>query len=205
MWTRIGSALAVGLAACGSGSTTTVVTDDPVGDAVADGHALGVALANQIAVEFAIDDQPTIIAQTGSMLRALNDGEIETSAFAIQVLLEDDVFRYANAMIATHEDANIELDQVMRIYGVPYLGTQVEADLRSDVGFEIQALRATPPPDIDFAYTELQVRMHASAQVVLDQLDSMVEAGPMIDYIANSRAMVADHLGQAEAMLATFF
>jgi predicted outer membrane protein len=207
---RIGSALTtlalgLGLAACTSDDSTTVVTGDPVGDAVDDGHAHGVELANQIAAEFSIDDQPTVIAQTGAMLRALNDGEIETSAFAVQVLIEDDIFRFANDMIATHEDANIELDQVMRIYGVGFVPTQAEANLRADAAAEVQELRLTAPQDIDFAYTELQVRMHASAQVVLDQLDAMVEAGPMIDYIANARAMVDDHLGQAEALLASFF
>jgi predicted outer membrane protein len=206
MSTRIGiAALALGLAACSSDSSTTVVTGDPVGDAVDDGHAQGAQFANQIAAEFAQNDQPTIIAQTGSMLRALNDGEIETSAFAVQLLQEDDVFRFANDMIATHEDANIELDGVMRIYGVGFLQTQAEANLRANAAAEVQALRATPPQDIDFAYTELQVRMHASAQVILDQLDSMVEAGPMIDYIANARAMVNDHLVQAEDLLSTFF
>lgn len=197
-------ALALGLAACGSDSTT-VVTGDPVGDAFEEGQAQGVQLANQIAAEFAIDDQPTIIAQSGSMIRAINDGEIETSVFAVQVVQEDDVFRFANDMIAVHEDANIELDQVIRIYGVGYLPTQAEANLRGMVAAELQALRATPPQDVDFAYTEMQVRMHASALVVLDQLDSVVEAGPMIDYIANARAMTSDHLAQAEGLLDSFF
>lgn len=204
MSTRFGIALALGLAACGSDSTT-VVTGDPVGDAVDEGEAQGVQLANQIAAEFAINDQPTVIEQTGSMIRAINDGEIETSAFAVQVLQEDDMFQFANDMIVVHEDANFDLDGVMRIYGVGYLPTQAEANLRGMIGAELQALRATPPQDIDFAYTELQVRMHASALVVLDQLDSMIEAGPMIDYIANARAMTSDHLAEAEGLLGSFF
>ena len=205
MSTRIGiAALALGIAACGSDSST-VVSGDPVGDVVDDGYIRGEQLASQIAAEFAINDQPTIIAQTGSMLRAMNDGEIEQAVFAVQVVQADDVFEFANMMIVHHEDANLRLDDVMRVYGVGFVPTQAEANLRADAAAGLQMLRATPQQNVDFAYMELQVRMHATAQVVLDQLDAMVEAGPMIDYIANTRVMVDNHLAEAEDILETFY
>lgn len=197
------AALALAFAACDDSSDPDVI-DDPVGDAVDDGYALGEQLAADIAAEFALD-QPTIIAQTGSMLRALNEGEINQALFAAPLLQEDDVFEYANVMIDQHQTANVRLDDVMRFYNVGYQPTQAEANLRAEAAAGIQALRAAPLEDIDFVYIDLQVRMHASAQVVLDQLASMVEPGPMDEYIANLRTLVDGHLEEAEDILDSFF
>ena len=62
-------------------------------------------------------------------------------------------------------------------------------------------LRATPPGDIDFGYTELQVINHAEALVLLDELAVQVGPGAMGDYIADTRVMMDDHLANAQSLL----
>jgi hypothetical protein len=204
MVTRFGFALALVVTACNAMSDT-IATGDPVGDTEDEGQVRGEQLAAQISAEFAIDDQPTVIAQTGSMLRAINDGEINQSAFAVQVVQDDDTFRFANDLIAMHEDANAQLDDVMRIYGLAFVPTQAEANLVAVADEGLAVLRTAPQEQVDFDFAELQVRMHATARVVVDELDTMVESGPMVDYIANTRRMIDQHLARAEALLNSFY
>jgi predicted outer membrane protein len=199
------AALAVAIApACGS-SDNTVPIGDPVGDTVDEGHAHGDNIAAQASGELAADDYMTVIGKTASILAALNDGEINESAFAVQILGDQDIFQFANDMIAEHEDANTQLDDVVRIYGVGYIPSQTEATLAAEASQDLATLRGTSPGNFDFQYTELQVISHAEAQVLLDQLSSIVGPGEMDDYIANARSMVDDHLNRATDLLQTFY
>ncbi|HSD91062.1 MAG TPA: DUF4142 domain-containing protein [Kofleriaceae bacterium] len=199
------AALAVAIApACGS-SYNTVPAGDPVGDTVDEGHANGNSVAAQAFGELAPDDYMTIIGKTASILAALNDGEVNASAFAVQIINDQGVFEFANDMIAEHEDANIRLDDVVRIYGVGYLASDTEATLAAEASQDLATLRATGPGDFDFQYTQLQVLSHAEAQVLLDQLASIVGPGEMGDYIASASAKVDAHLSRATNLLAGFY
>lgn len=189
-------------AACGTSQTTPVVTGDPVDDAEAQGDLRGQELAAQISLELT-GDQRRILAQTGSLLAALNAGEIEQGATALGLVQRPDIFLFANDLIARHEEAAADLDSVMRVYGLAFVPSQAEANLAADAAAGVALLRATSPDRVDFAFVELQVRMHAAALLVLDQLNVMIESGPMIDYIANMHVMVDDHLAHAKLLLAT--
>jgi predicted outer membrane protein len=197
------AALAVALVpACGGGSSTV---DDPVGDTQDEGFARGNALADHASDELSGDDYNIIIGKTASILAALNDGEIDQASFAVQVVAAGDVFDFANLLIIDHDDANDELDGVVRFYGVPYLPSSAADALAAEANGGMAELRATPPGDVDFKFTELQVINHAEAQVLLDELAVQVGPGAMGDYIANTRDMVDDHLARASDLLATFY
>lgn len=199
--------LAIALApACSTDtSNEVVITDDPVDGTVAEGHARGDDLANHAFDELAGDDYLIQIGKTASILAALNDGEINQSVFAVQVVAESDVFDFANLLIADHEDANIELESVVRFYGVGYIPSSAADALTLEANAGLGELRATPPADVDFRFAELQVIMHAQAQVVLDELYAIVGDGEMGDYILNTQDMIDDHLLQAESLLSTFY
>lgn len=201
------AALAIALApACSTDtSNEVVITDDPVDETVAEGHARGDDLANHAFDELAGDDYLIQIGKTASILAALNDGEINQSVFAVQVVGESDVFDFANLLIADHEDANIELDSVVRFYGVGYIPSSAADALTLEANAGLGELRATPPEDVDFRFAELQVIMHAQAQVVLDELYAIVGDGEMGDYILSTQDMIDDHLVQAETLLSTFY
>ena len=193
--------------ACGGGDDGggVVVVDDPVGDTVAEGQARGEVLADDVFGELAGDDYVTVIGKSASILAAVNDGEINQAAFAVQVVVADDIFAFANDLIIDHEDANVELDAVVRTYGIGFIPSTAESAVLGQASAGLAQLRATPPADIDFAFTELQVIMHAQALVVLDELYVHVGAGEMGDYILDQQFLVDFHLSEAEALLATFY
>lgn len=197
-------ALAVVPACGGSDSSgTVVIVDDPVGDTVADGHARGVALADLTFDELVGNDYLVQIGMTGSILASLHDGEIAVSDFAAQVVLGDDTFDFANELIIDHEDANFELDGVMRFYGVGFFPAETADELAAQASFNIGVLRGSPEPDFDFV--ETQVIDHASAQVLLDELYAIVGAGAMGDYILATMDMIDAHLAHGEALLETYY
>jgi predicted outer membrane protein len=198
--------LAVALApACSSDSNDDVVVDDPVGDTQDEGFARGTALADHASDELSGDDYTIVIGKTATILAALNDGEIDQSSFAVQVVSDDDVFQLANDLIVDHEDANAELDDVVRSYGINYLPSSAADALAGEASAGLSLLRSSPPGEVDFQFVQLQVINHAEAQVLLDELQLQVGAGEMGDYIANTRDMVNDHFDHASALLDTYY
>lgn len=190
--------------ACGD-SGGTVIVDDPVGEAIAVGQATGDSLANESFDELTGDDYAIVIGKTGSILAALNDGEIAQADFAIDALIADDIFQFANELIIDHDDANIELDNVVRFYGVGYVPSSTADSLTLEANAGIGELRAALPGDLDFVFVDLQVRMHAAAQIVLDELYTQVGPGEMGDFILDTQDMIDVHLTVSADLLATFY
>ncbi len=191
--------------ACTSDSTGTVIVDDPVGDTVAEGQATGDNLADDVFGELSGDDYLIVIGKTASILAALNDGEINQASFAIQVVTDPDVFDLADGLITDHDAANFDLDATVRFYGVGYIPSSAADSVTLEANAGLGGLRATPPADIDFAFVDLQVRMHAAAQVMLDELYAVVGPGEMGDFILDTQDMIDAHLAHATDLLATFY
>jgi len=191
--------------ACGDTADNTIIISDPVGETIDAGHALGASVAAQAFGELSLDDYDTLIGKSAGIIEAIHRGEVETSLFAAPLVLGPDTFDLANDEIASHQDALARLDDVIRSYGVPYLPSQAQVRLSSEANAAVTALRTTPPADIDFAYVTLQVTMHAEAQLVLDELASLVGPGAMGSYIVDTRLMVNDHLARASTLLDTFY
>lgn len=191
--------------ACDDDDDIIIITD-PVGETVDEGFARGEILAAQAAQELTPEsDFNVVIGKTATILATLNDGEIDQASFAVQVVGAPDVFDLANRILIEHEDLNQELDGVVRFYNVPYLPSSTADALAAEATANLGILRATPPADIDFVYTELQVIQHAAALVLLDELAAQVGPGEMRDFISNTAVIVDAHLDQAEAILETFY
>jgi predicted outer membrane protein len=192
--------------ACGSDSSTTVVVEgDPVDDTVAEGEARGAALADRTFDELAGNDYLVQVGMTASILASMNDGEIAVADFGAQVVNDSDIFDYANEIIIDHEDANVELDATLRFYGVGYFPSATADAIAGDASATLGELRGVPPSDIDFAFTEKQVIMHAQALVVLDELYGLVGDGEMGEFILDTRDMVDAHLARGEDLLSTYY
>lgn len=182
-----------------------VFVDDPVGDTIDQGNQRGDVLANEAHDELTQSDFDVLIGKTATILAALNDGEIDQAQFAINVVIEDDVFDLANVIISDHQAANAALDEVIRSYGVPFLPSTTADTLAAEANAGLAQLRTTPPTQVDFTYVQLQVIQHAEAQVLLDELAAQVGPGAMGDYIANTQNMIDEHLAISTDLLQTFF
>lgn len=203
--TRLLLTTAVLVGAC-TAETTTPIPDDPVGDTIDEGVARGNFIADLSSSELSGEpDEFVVIGKTASILAVLNDGEIDQASFAIQVVLEGDIFDFANALIVDHEDANIDLDAAVRYYGAGYFASSTADTLADEMAAGMNELRSTPPEDIDFAFVELQVINHAEAQVLLDELALQVGPGVMGDHILDTQAMVDLHFQEATDLLDTFY
>jgi predicted outer membrane protein len=191
--------------ACTSDDDGDVIVGDPVGDTQDEGFARGNALADHAADELTGDDYLIVIGKTATILATLNDGEIEQSAFAAEVVIDDDIFQFANDLIIDHDDANAELDAVVRFYGVNYLPSSAADALAGEALAGLGLLRSSPPGEVDFRFVELQVINHAEALVLLDELELQVGAGAMGDYIVDTRFMIEDHFDYASDLLETYY
>ena len=192
--------------ACDDDDDDFVVVGDPVGDAIDEGVARGTVLANDASAELSpVPDQRTVLGKTATILATLNDGEIQQAQFAIQVVQFDDTADLANIIIIDHTEANAVLDDVVRGLGVPFIASSTADALAADAAEGLGLLRATPPSDIDFQYTQMQVIMHSQALVLLDELEAQVGPGVMADYIDDTRVMINDHLTLSSNLLETFF
>jgi hypothetical protein len=200
------AALALVPACSGDDSSGTVVVVDPVGDTVAEGQVTGDGLADDAYGELNGDDFEVVIGKTASILAALNDGAIDQADFAIDLIVADDVFQYANDEIADHDDANFDLDGVVRFYGIGYLPSSAADSVALETNAGIGELRAAASvDDIDFAYVDVQVRLHAAALVMLDELYTQVGPGEMGDFILDTQDMIDAHLAVSTDLLSTFY
>lgn len=183
-------ALAIVLSAC----------DVVESDAVVAGKDVGHDIADQIDDEFAAHNEHMLAAQTGSILHALNQGEIAQADAALEQLTRTDAKNLAFGFVIAYVQANVQLDGVMHAYDAEMLPTQAEAMLsaRADAGVEL--LKAAPPEQMDRVFIELQVRMQATAQVMLDELGRKNDGDPMKTFLDGYRDMTDDHLDRVEAI-----
>jgi predicted outer membrane protein len=194
-----------GTAACQDTSNQRVVTTDPVMETVADGHVRGNALATHAFDELAGNDYQIRVGKTASILGALNDGEILQATFVVDRLTQSYALDLANLLIGEHVDANRRLDEVVRAYGTGYIPSTAADALTLEATAGIGRLRAAEPSELDFRYIELQVVMHAQAQVLLNELFSLVGEGEMGDYILGMKDMIDTHLTEATGLLALYY
>ena len=200
----IAVALVLALAPACDDDDDDIIVVDPVGDTQDEGFARGSVLADQAAGELTGDDFLIVIGKTATILATLNDNEIAQSDFAAPLLDDDDVFNFANVLIADHDEANLVLDDVVRFYGINYIPSTSANSLAAEGDAGIALLRATDPDDIDFEFSALQVINHAEALVLLDELALQVGPGAMGDYIADTRVMIEDHLDLASDLMGDF-
>src|SRR5688500_13796444 len=116
-------AVALALApGCGGGGDDEVIIidDDPVAETVNVGFDVGEGLAELSLNELIGNDYLVQIGISATILAAINDGEIAEADLAAMLVLEPDVFDFANRIIIEHEDLDVELDSVLRFYGVGY-------------------------------------------------------------------------------------
>ena len=201
----LAAALVMALVPACDDNDDDILVVDPVADTQDEGFARGDALANDAAAELTGDDALVVIGKTATILATLNDNEITQSAFVLGVSDDFETLDFANTLVNDHDDANQVLGEGVRGYGVNFIPSTTADQLASEGNAGFATLRGTPPDDIDFQFTELQVINHAEALVLLDELAIQVGPGAMGDFIADTRVMIQDHLDRASNLLDDFF
>ena len=165
------------------------------------GKDVGDDIADQIDDEFAQHNEHMLAAQTGSILHALSEGEIAQADAALDTLMRTDTQNLAFGFVISYLKANVQLDGVMHAYAADFVSTQAEAMLVAETTAGVERLASTPPEQMDRVFLELQVRMQATAQVMIDELGRENESEPMETYLKGYRDMTDDHLDRAERIL----
>jgi hypothetical protein len=170
-------------------------------DAVASGKDVGHEIADQIDDEFVEHNPHVLAAQTGSILHALDAGEIAQADAALQMLARKDAQNLAYGFVIAYLQANVQLDGVMHAYDADFISTQAEAMLVTEATAGVELLTSTPPAQMDRVFLELQVRMQSTAQVMLDELERKNASEPIDAYLKGYRDMTDDHLDRANRIL----
>jgi predicted outer membrane protein len=194
--------LLVALAACSDNTTS--------GNALVDiqlneGHLRGQDLANQATVEFAGNDPVTMMGKAAEIMLTINNSEIDEANLALSAASATDVLDFASRMVVEHNDWNARLLIVRRDLALPSIPNSVSAALQMETAASLANLRLTPPGPFDVTYMQIAVMEHAEAEVILDQLASLVPVNAEFDtFIADFRAAIDNHLVQAETILSRF-
>lgn len=182
MWRIVVAATLAALVPACTSRATTVFVEDPVVDTIDQGHRTGANIGKHAFDELSKDDYETLVGKAAGILAALNDAEIDE-----------------------HAASTARLEETVRIYGVQYLPSEAQAQIVAEGQSARSRLRMAAPEDFDFTYADLQVRMHAGAQLILDQVAALVGPGAMGDYVIASRVRTDEELARASALLATFY
>lgn len=192
------------VAACTDDDDPTIVID-PIADIVDEGRTRGDALAQLGGDELAGNSFEVVIGMTATILDAINESRIQEAVFASNVVFGDDTFDLAEEILADHQLATTQLDDVVRFYGVPLIPSATANAVLADSAAELSTMRATDPASLDFVYLQGQVVRNAESLVLLDELAVIVGPGEMADYIASTRAVIDANLAQAIDLLDDFY
>lgn len=210
MSTRLAVALAIlaSTPACfddDNANNVVIDTGDPVAETVDLGHNNGTLVAATVGDELGDDDYTTMLGKAAGILAQINESELTTSSFALNIAVDGDTLDFASELIDEHSVLKEDLDATVRFYGVPYIISDAQMQLALETSASMSLLRSTTRNDFDFVFTELQVKMLAEYQVVLDTLGVLVGPGEMGDYISRAQDELDDNLEEAQDHLADFF
>ena len=181
-------ALAVaGVAACGGQNG---------GSAGADDEATGEApTAGQVRSD----------AEIAAVASTLNMGEIQQAEIAQAKAQSPEIKSFAQHMISEHGNAERRQAALLGGLGVAPQENEVSRAIRAEAGAMTASLRDQPPgPSFDRAYADSQVAMHQRGLQVLDtQLIPKAERPELRQELVQTRASVARHLAQAQALQAS--
>lgn len=169
--------------------------------AVEDGQVMGSRLANRADDELGGQPRTVAIGRIGAILIALDGGELAQAQIELDRGDDDDALDYAAMMRDEHTAHTGEVMELLTEQGVAPVENEVARTLRAEAFARADDLSLTPRRDVDFAYLELQVKMHAAAGVLVSRLIDLVPDAELLDLLAVTHGAIAQHRLEAEALL----
>jgi predicted outer membrane protein len=205
---RSGSLLASALlcagfaAACGGDHNEPSPGNDAADAAGEEGQAMGEALAAQAQDELAGEPAAIRAAHLGTILIALDQGEVEQAEAELELGFDAQVLDFALLMRDQHSGHADDAEDLLSDRGLAPLESSVSGALRDEAQRGIDELEHIPRSQVDFAYMRIQVKMHAAAGVLVER---MIDLAPvdreLIDFLEDTRGAIEDHRIRAEAIL----
>ena len=142
--------------------------------------------------------------QIAEITSVVNTGEISLGMLAANRALVPAAQDYAQTMIAMHTAAQERQAALVASLGITPSSSALSARLTEDAARIRTTLESAEALDFDLLYIRTQVDMHARVLLTIDeQLLPNVTEEPLRADLLVTRAEVATHLEQAQAILAT--
>jgi putative membrane protein len=191
---------AAGLAACGDNDDVII---DEADVAAEEGEAVGGDLAGRSDDELGGQPEVIVIARLGAIVLTLDDGEIAQADAALDRVDDPRVIDHAERMLDEHSLNAEELEDLLYARRITPAENAVSAALRAEAEAGLRELERAPDRQVDFAYMRMQVKMHAAAGVLVGRLLDHAPGADaaLLDFLAATRDVIADHQLAAEAIL----
>lgn len=169
--------------------------------ALEEGQALGVELADQLAAELGGDpatvDPAVTIGTIGDVTGTINDGEILQAELAFERAQTDQALGLAEVIFDDHVTANQQLEAVFLETGVAPIENPVSAMLAQTAVAGREQLATARADDFDRQYALMQIEMHATGEVILEESLGWTDDPAFEEYLEDLLDAIRDHLDRS--------
>ncbi len=139
--------------------------------------------------------------EVASTLYAINKGEIETSQLAKNKTTNRAVLDFANQMITEHQNAQNQLDTILKNENINKITSADARTLNSQARKTMRMLKKLNGIAFDRAYMDYQITAHKNGlQIINDHVLPRVQNPALKNYALELKQHVARHLAEAEKL-----
>ena len=197
--TRLGFAISLVFAttALGCGDDSSRANDADVQTATAAGQNRGQTLGSEASADINASDDQTAIEKTASILRTINNGEIQEAQTVMDLTVDEEIDDFATTMIQDHTALNAQLDAFLLDRNLAPKDTAVSVALTEDTAANLRELKATDLNQIGRIYFRMEVQGHQEALVIVDSLMDVDKDTELDSFLGRTRDLISDHLKSA--------
>jgi predicted outer membrane protein len=191
-----------GFAACHDDDDDDDDSGIEAADAAAeDGEAMGASLASRADGEIGGQPRAVAVGRIGAILIAIDGGEIAQAQAELDRGDDEDALDYSVMMRDEHTAHTDEALDLLEDRGIAPVEGGISGTLRAEAFAGADDLARAPRRDVDFAYLQLQVKMHAAAGVLVSRLIDLSPDAELLDFLAVTHGAIARHRLEAAALL----
>ena len=149
--------------------------------------------------------EPLSHGQILAVVSTIDQGEIKTAETARVRATNDAVRAYAQRLGAEHQATETKIQELLGQLRVRQEGSELQQNLRREAERTDELLRTMPANQFDVTYLDAQIGLHQRAITLIDrQLLPNAESEELETFLRDTRASLAQHLGQARLLRKRF-
>jgi predicted outer membrane protein len=145
------------------------------------------------------DPPEVVIAKSGGIVIAIDEGEILLAQFAVDNSDDSDVIAFAQQMLTVHKAHAADTDALLASLGVTPAPSSVTAALADEATSGLADIASYD--DIDFEYMWNQIMMHSEAFVLVGSLADLSPNDVFTNFLLDTQALLDAHRVEAESIL----